>query len=313
LSTEGERDTAPQSGVRGHPNPTLRVRSRIVNVLGSSRRNDPIVRPRMGDGKLLAQGREAEVYLQADGTVLKLWRDPADAWRLDREVAALNALAGTTVAVPAVLGTVVKDGRPGLVINRIEGVDLLSRLGHQPFSVFRAGRTLGVAHAELHDIVAPLHLPELNDDLRLRIREAAPLPKDLRRAALDLLDGLPGGGQLCHGDFHLGNMIGDWSTPVVIDWGDASRGDPVADLARTYLLQKLGEPPPGATLLLRVLAPLGRDILAARYLSTYRSRRPVDQRRFDEWQIVRAAARLFDPVPSEHARLIRFLHARLNS
>jgi aminoglycoside phosphotransferase (APT) family kinase protein len=214
----------------------------------------------MRDGKLLAQGREAEVYLQDDGTVLKLWRESANAWRLDREVAALNALAGTTVAVPAVLGTVVKDGRPGLVTNRIQGVDLLSRLGHQPFSVLRAGRTLGVVHAGLHDIVAPLDLPELNDDLRHRIREATPLPENLRRAALDLLDGLPGGDQLCHGDFHLGNMIGDWSTPFVIDWGDAARGDPVADLARTYLLQRLREPPPGAALLLRVLAPLGRDI-----------------------------------------------------
>ena len=266
----------------------------------------------MGDGKLLAQGREAEVYLQADGTVLKLWREPAYGWRLDREVVALNALASTTVAVPAVLGTVVKDGRPGLVTNRIEGVDLLSRLGRQPFLVFRAGRTLGVAHAELHDIVAPLHLPELNDDLRDRIREAAALPEDLRRVALNLLDGLPRGDRLCHGDFHLGNLMGDWPAPVVIDWGDASRGDPVADVARTYLLQKLGEPPPGAALLLRVLAPVGRDILAARYLSTYRSRHPVDRRRLEKWKIVRAAARIFDPVPSEHPRLIRFLRARLN-
>ena len=272
----------------------------------------PSVPPRMGEGKLLAQGREAEVYLRPDGTVLKLWREPASAWRLDREVAALNALAGAAVAVPPVLGTVVKDGRPGLVTGRIDGVDLLARLGRQPLAVLRAGRTLGVAHAELHDIVAPPQLPDLNDDLRHRIREAAPLPEDLRTAALGLLERLPGGDRLCHGDFHLGNMMGTWSAPVVIDWGDASRGDPIADVARTYLLQKLGEPPPGASAVLRVLAPVGRDILAARYLSAYRSRCPVDRRRLDEWKIVRAAARLFDPVPSEHPRLIRFLRTRLN-
>ena len=267
----------------------------------------------MDDRMLLAQGREAEVYLQSDGTVLKLWREPAYAWRLDREVAALNALASSAVHAPPVLGTVVVDGRPGLVTGRIEGMDLLARLGRQPFSVLRAGRTLGLAHAALHEIAAPPQLPDLNDDQRYRIRAAAGLPEDLRAAALSVLDELPGGDRLCHGDFHLGNLMGTWSTPVVIDWGDACRGDPLSDVARTYLLQRLGEPPPGAPTVIRLLAPVGRDILAARYLSTYRSRHPVDRRQLEAWKIVRAASRLFDPVPSEHPKLIRFLRRSFNS
>ena len=263
--------------------------------------------------RMLAQGREAEVYLQSDGTVLKLWREPAHTWRLEREVAALNALANSTVCAPSVLGTVIIDDRPGLITGRIEGVDLLTRLGRMPLSVLRAGRTIGVAHAALHDVVAPPELPDLNDDQRYRILEAAPLPEDLRTAALSVLDDLPSGDQLCHGDFHLGNLMGTWSNPVVIDWGDASRGDPVADVARTYLLQRLGEPPPGASALIRVLAPVGRDVLPAQYLSTYRRRHRIDRRRLEAWKIVRAAARLFDPVPSEHPKLIRFLRRRLNS
>jgi Ser/Thr protein kinase RdoA (MazF antagonist) len=177
----------------------------------------------------------------------------------------------------------------------------------------KAGRTLGVAHAEMHEIVAPPQLPDLNDDLRTRICQAAPLPEDLRASALGVLDGLPRGDQLCHGDFHLGNLMGTWSDPVIIDWGDACRGDPVADVARTYLLQKLGDAPPGAPGLIRVLAPAGRDVLAARYLSTYRSRHHIERTRLDAWQLVRAAARLSYPVPSEHPRLIRLLRTRLNS
>jgi hypothetical protein len=42
--------------------------------------------------ELLAQGREAEVFLQADGTVLKLLRDPAPAWRVAAKAAALRSL-----------------------------------------------------------------------------------------------------------------------------------------------------------------------------------------------------------------------------
>src|SRR5581483_2865191 len=142
------------------------------------------------------------------------------------------------------------------------------------------------------------------EDLRERIRFAPPLPADLRAVALDTLDRLPSGDRLCHGDFHLGNLMGSWSAPVVIDGGDASRGDPVADVARTELLQRLGDPPPGAPLAIELLAPVGRDLLAARYLSVYGKQRPIDRQRLKDWKIVRAAARLIEPVPSEHPKLL---------
>jgi thiamine kinase-like enzyme len=41
---------------------------------------------------------------------------------------------------------------------------------------------------------------------------------------------------MCHGDLHPGNVIMAGDGPVIIDWFDASRGDPVADIARTSLL-----------------------------------------------------------------------------
>jgi aminoglycoside phosphotransferase (APT) family kinase protein len=41
---------------------------------------------------------------------------------------------------------------------------------------------------------------------------------------------------LCHGDLHPGNVIMASDGPVIIDWFDASRGDQVADIARTSLL-----------------------------------------------------------------------------
>lgn len=193
---------------------------------------------------LLAQGREAETFLNADGSVLKLWRDPAHEWRREREVAALAALAGAGVPAPAVLATEVVDGRPGLVMSRVEGGDLFARLERQPLAFVRAGKALGVAHASMHDVLAPPGLPAVKDDLRQRILVAEALPADLRSAVLALLDRLPEGDRLCHGDFHLGNMMGSWTSPVVVDWGDAARGDPLADVARTRLIQRAGELPP---------------------------------------------------------------------
>lgn len=270
--------------------------------------------PSIPNGRsLLAQGREAEVFLQSDGTVLKLWRDPASEWRLECEAAALTALAEAGVPAPLFVTRMVVDGRPGLVMRRLDGPDLLTRLGRQPLTFLRAGKTLGIAHSAMHDVVAPPQLPLLNDALRERILHAPPLPDDLRSAVLALLDRLPEGDRLCHGDFHLGNVMGTWKTPVIIDWGDASRGDPVADVARTDLMQRLGDLPPGSPSVIRLLAPIGRDALAASYLYTYRRRHKVDRRLLKEWRLVRAAARLIEPIPSEHPKLIRYLRKRLNN
>lgn len=83
------------------------------------------------DGERFAEGREAEVFLRADGTVLKLLRDSAPAMRVEREATVLAALAEAGVAAPVLVDVVAIDGRPGLVMNRIAGDDLVTRLGRE--------------------------------------------------------------------------------------------------------------------------------------------------------------------------------------
>jgi hypothetical protein len=50
---------------------------------------------------------------------------------------------------------------------------------------------------------------------------------------------MPDGDRLWHGDFHPTNILGDPSRPLIIDWPDARRGDPAADVCRSYLSMKL--------------------------------------------------------------------------
>jgi aminoglycoside phosphotransferase (APT) family kinase protein len=258
---------------------------------------------------LLAQGREAEVFARPDGTVVKVWRRADHGWRADRESAALTTLRAQGHTAPRVLGPATVDGRPGLILERVDGGDLLSALGRRPLAVFGAGRVMGEVHAAMHDCVAPDTLPSLHDQLRPRLEEAADLPDDLREAALGLLDGLPPGDRLCHGDLHLGNVLGSWTAPMVIDWADAARGDPVGDVANTVVLHRVGEPPPGSPQVVRSLASLGRRVLRDRYLATYRGRRAVDPGLLARWEFVRAAARVWAPVPNEYPALLRLLRA----
>jgi aminoglycoside phosphotransferase (APT) family kinase protein len=158
--------------------------------------------------------------------------------------------------------------------------------------------------------VAPDGLPDLHSELRYRIGNAPALPPDLASWALNVLDGLPTGDRICHGDFHLANMLGGLSRPVVIDWGSASRGDPVADVANTWLVHRMGLPPPGTPLHLRMLIPMARGTVVSTYMRGYRRRHPVDRDRLRRWQIVRVAARFHARIAEEVDMLTAWLRAR---
>jgi aminoglycoside phosphotransferase (APT) family kinase protein len=265
----------------------------------------------VAERQLLAAGREADVFVHGDDTVLKLWRDPGHASRARTEAAALRTLDAAGHLAPRPVDVVTVDGRPGLVLERVDGASLLDRLGSRPLDVFAVGRVMGDVHAAMHDCAAPIELPALRDVLRERITAADSLPERLRAAALGLLDTLPDGDRLCHGDLHPGNILGTLAAPVVIDWADAARGDPVADLARTAVIHRVAVPPRGSPRAVRVLTRVGRRILRDRYLAAYEARRTVDPASFDRWEIVRAAARCWEPVPEEHPALVGFVRHRL--
>jgi Ser/Thr protein kinase RdoA (MazF antagonist) len=122
------------------------------------------------DLELLGAGREAEVFAWKSGHVLRLARNPSDAAMIEREVIALQAAHAAGASVPAVHERLTLDGRPGVVLERVDGVDLLDWLAGRPWAVRSVGRTLGAQHAALHRVEAPAGLPSLRDELRHRSR-----------------------------------------------------------------------------------------------------------------------------------------------
>jgi thiamine kinase-like enzyme len=97
---------------------------------------------------------------------------------------------------------------------------------------------------------------------------------------------MPDGDRLCHGDFHPINVLGEVSRPVVIDWPDARRGDPAADVCRSYLLLRLH----------------AADI-AEPYLDAYCRISNVTWEKVLNWLPWVAAARLAEDIPDECDRL----------
>ena len=255
----------------------------------------------------LAAGREAEVYPWGDGTVLRLLRDPAAHDRNAQQRRAIDAAARAGVRVPVVYEAVTYRNRPGLVMERMDGPDLLTLVGRQPWRVFWVAGQTGRAHVAVHRVIAPADLPAVRARMRRAIAESDRVPPNLRAFALDVLDRLPDGDRLLHGDFHPGNLMLAGTTPVIIDWTNATRGHPDADVARSIILLKLGDVPPETPRPLRLLALVGRRMLLSGYLRAYRRVRPTEPARLAAWEVVQAADRLTQGIAAERSKLLRLL------
>lgn len=253
--------------------------------------------------ELLGEGREAQTFAWDDGQILRLMRDPAQEARLEREELALTAARRAGVPVPRAFGRYEVDGRPGLIMERVDGSDLLTLLGRQPWRLPAVARTLGATHARLHAFELAEDLPTVHDYLGACIQDPA-IPDGLRGPASDRLAALPTGNNLCHWDFHPANLLQGRKGPVVIDWTFAMRGEAAADVARTRLILGVGAPPPGASLLVRRFDALARRTLVRRYVRAYRRRRPLDVELVARWEPLVALARLTAGIPQERERLL---------
>ncbi len=186
---------------------------------------------------LIARASTAEVYAWGAGQVLKLFHERSP-WHAN-EVAATRVAHQAHLPVPEVIeGLIEVSEREGIVFERIDGPVMTVYIEDHPDQVEECAQQVAEIHARIHS-TAVSELPPLTDLLAWSIQQAEPLEEDTRKAVLDILNGLPNGGMLCHNDFHPTNIIVSSQGPVVIDWAIGARGNPLADLARTWLISKM--------------------------------------------------------------------------
>jgi Ser/Thr protein kinase RdoA (MazF antagonist) len=255
----------------------------------------------------IGEGREAELFDLGEGRVLRLYRSANDEMEARRQANLLKEIAQLGIRVPRVYETITAVGRPGIVMERLDGSDLLTDVARRPWRVLQVGALCGRLHAGLNDARAPNMLPSLNDSLYRRIAESELLPSAYTDAAVKALSALRDGHSLCHGDFHPGNVMMAHEEPVVFDWSAAARGPAEADFARSDLILSLGEPPPGSPAHLKALALVGRSLLLAAYRRAYRRSRQVDEETLHRWRLPLAVARLAVGIPEEETRLTRHI------
>ncbi len=260
----------------------------------------------MAKGMLIGRGRVAEVYAWGDSQALKLFysnRSPAWAEN-EAHISRIAYAAGFNT--PAVGTTIEVEGRQGILFERVDGIAMLTEMSSKPWTLFRNARILAEQHALMHEKVVT-DLPSQQQHLEQSILSATALSLEQKEVAINAVQQLPSGNRLCHGDFHPDNIILSADGPVTIDWTTASQGNPLADVARTSLILQLGDPPPGTSLLTRLLVTAGRGLFHKTYLKRYFELQPDYQDQLAAWQYPMMAARLGDGIVEEQAQLLALL------
>jgi aminoglycoside phosphotransferase (APT) family kinase protein len=182
--------------------------------------------------EVIGQGATTKIYRDGD-TAIKLYEN-APPGEAEKEAEKQRFARDAGLSVPAVYGVRQLGSAVALDMQLIEGQPIL-RPGMTADERNAAILTLARLQCEMHRVVAA-GLPPLTGRLGSRIQSGG-LEEPVKAALLARLGELADDSEsLCHGDFHPLNVLYDGSKYWIIDWVDATAGNPLADACRSYLL-----------------------------------------------------------------------------
>jgi len=260
-------------------------------------------------GPLVAVGRTSDVYEFGQGSVVKVPRPTVPGHWAAKEAQFTSAVRNLGAPAPRVRDVVRVDGRDAIVFERVGGTSMWDMIVATP----RLARSLASELADIHkDILRaglPAGLAGLVERMCGKIERAEVLPAEERDEAQKLIEHMPRGAALLHGDLHPANVLMAERGPVVIDWFDTAIGHPVADVVRSSILVR---PFPGAGD--RPHLPAARPEFLNEFHESYVvamsdviDSSPDDLRK---WEAVVAATRLAEDAESDQSALLALWHNR---
>jgi aminoglycoside phosphotransferase (APT) family kinase protein len=246
-------------------------------------------------GELVARGTRSSIRAYGPGAVVKVPHPSTpDGW-IEWEAQYAEDVGAVGAPVPRLIGIERLSGRAASVWERIDGSSMWRHVIDRPDQSPELGHMLAEVQRALFELVPPVTLPRQRDRLLTKIRTSAATVDASLIRAIDLIPASVGAARLCHGDLHPSNVILSDSGPVIVDWFDASRGDPLADVARTSmtLLSDGATPPrhlPGADI--ETLATLTEA-----YVAQLRAQLEFADAELAQWEAIQAVARIAEGVP----------------
>jgi tRNA A-37 threonylcarbamoyl transferase component Bud32 len=243
-------------------------------------------------GKPIASGNTAKIYLY-NNRVVKIFRDHLPETEAIREANKQKFAFSCGLPVPEILEVTKVDGKQAIEMEYVIGKTLGDLYMEDKEKAEDYLKISIEMQQRIHKIIPDQDAIEIMNDKLHRQIEAAPLlDKEQKSYLLNKLASMTFEKKLCHGDFHLFNLIQSDDKVFVIDWVDSSVGDVRADVYRTYLLYSQFS-----------------SSLADTYLRLYCEVSGMIRSEVLQWAPIIAAARLSENVSSENeSRLLKIIN-----
>lgn len=178
--------------------------------------------------EIVGQGATTKIYRDG-GTAIKLYVNvPSD--KADNEVELQRFAYNAGLPVPAVYGVRKLDGNIRALDMEFINGQPIAHPGMDKDERKNAIQAFVKIQCEVHKVHTS-ELPKQTDRLASKIKNTQ-LEEPIKNDLLSLLARLDNDSDnLCHGDFHPLDGTKHW----IIDWVDATTGNPLADACRTYL------------------------------------------------------------------------------
>ena len=241
-------------------------------------------------GTPIAVGNTAKIYLHKN-RIVKVFNDYLPSTESSYEANKQKYALSCGLPVPKILDVTKIDGKQAIIMEYIKGKTIGEKL-YENMELAEYYLNISVEiQQKIHMIVADT-LEPMSEKLSRQIKSAHNLDEKQKSALLKRLDKMTIEDRLCHGDFHLFNLIMTDNKVTIIDWVDSSAGDIHADIYRTYLLY----------------SQLSVE-LADMYVRLYCEKSGLSKDDVFQWAPIIAGARLSECVSSEKSeRLIEIVN-----
>ncbi|SHG78999.1 aminoglycoside phosphotransferase family protein [Ornithinibacillus halophilus] len=275
-------------------------------------------------GKKIAEGASAEVFeWEDDEKIIKIARPTIDKKYFQTEFANTVKMWNLGLPVPQAYEMLEYDNRPCIVFERIHGNTLrdrffkrlLPQLASHPEKIdwndaLFSARLLANIHTLTHQ-----ELPtNQRTFLKNQIQSVNYLSKEEESAVLELLNDLPLKERICHGDANPNNILFTHEgEPILIDWLNASLGNPEADIAEFIIMIRFAILPEELPIKVIELFDSIREKIIALFMKEYTELTGITYEEVEKWIVPIAARKLASDgiVEAEKQLLVQEIKRRL--